>query len=70
MYLLSLIVAEWCTILCLEDNKTYNCRAKDLETDSQEFVTLRDLAKGNELVWQYRGRRYMVEVLSVHGECV
>lgn len=67
--ILLLTLTEWCTILSIEDNKTYTCSTKALGTDTCNFVTETDLIKGRELIWTYKGVPYTVELMDVHGRC-
>jgi len=62
--------SEWCTILCVEDNKTTLVNAKSLETESSDYVTEVDLQQSKGLVWRHKGVPYTVEVKEIHGKLI
>lgn len=69
VYNLNTLSLEWCTILCIENQKRYVTQCKDLETDLHRFVTEEDLTPGGQVVWRYNGTLYTAEVIEVHGKC-
>ena len=40
---------------------------QNLGTATCEYVTDSDLQQGKELVWQYKGVPYTVEIVDIHG---
>ena len=42
--------------------------AKDLETESQGFITEDDLICGASVVWKHMGTPYTAEVVEVYGK--
>ena len=45
----------------------YLTSAKNLSTDSCEYVKDSDLSQGRELVWHFKGTPYTVKVVDGHG---
>ena len=62
-----ILFIEWCTVLCIEENKTYLTSAKNICADSYECVKDSDLSQGHELVWHFKCTPYTVEVVDVQG---
>lgn len=58
---------EWCTLLCLEDNKKYVAATSGLESEDGLGIAEVDLAPGKHVVWFYRGLPYDAEILEIHG---
>ena len=45
----------WCTVLCLEDHKTYTSPVKKLESEDGLGVDDTDIQPGKHVVWFYGG---------------
>ena len=63
------VSVEWCTLLCLEDNKEYLASACALESEDGLGIAETDLIHGNRVIWYYRGLPYDAEILDIHGNC-
>ncbi len=59
--------SEWCTILCLEDNKHYVSPSNKLESLEGLGLSTGDIVPGSHAIWEYHGAPYEVEILEVHG---
>ena len=61
---------EWCRILCIEDNKKHIVSSEKLRTEDKDFVTVADLTKDNQVLWEYSGIPYEVKIIDVFGMLV
>ncbi len=62
------IYAEWCLILCLEENKKYTASAAMLESEDGLGLTESDLENGRKVIWHYHRLPYDAEILEVLGK--
>lgn len=59
---------EWCTLLCIEDNKEYCSSVKTLEAADGLEITEKDLSAGKTVIWTFKGLPYEAQILKVHGK--
>ena len=64
-----MLITEWCTLLCLEDNNKYPSPVKTLESFDGIEMEESDLVPGKKVIWHHRKVPYEAQLLQIYGEC-
>lgn len=69
VHVFCLVIAEWCTVLCLEDNKKYPSPVSKLESTDDLQLCEDDLVPGKTVIWYHRNKiPYEAQLLKIYGE--